>query len=99
MQGSNRGNLTGAMWRFPASLLQHGVGKQHRFKVAVAKGTRTSVAEVDITPRATATPSGSLLRMCSGGVCPQRHRPNAPLTLQLAAARGVSYCFKSFEPP
>jgi hypothetical protein len=65
------------------------VDKRHTLRVTVTKGTRAAGAQVDIIPRAAQVPTGSLLRICSGGACPAKHRPPAPLTLQLLpAAKG-----------
>jgi hypothetical protein len=74
--------MAGATWTFPASLLE-GVDKVHTFKVTVSKGGRSATAQIDIIPKAAEVPSGNLMRVCSGGSCPQKHRPQAPLTLQL----------------
>jgi hypothetical protein len=83
--------MAGPSWSFPAALLGEGVAKQHTFRVTVSKGNRAASAQVEIVPKAEDVPLGTLLRICSGSSgCPHKHRPRAPLTLQLLpAAQGA----------
>jgi hypothetical protein len=97
LQAQARSNMAaGATWSFPASLLE-GVDKVHTLRVTVSKGVRSSSAQIDITPKAAEVPSGTLMRVCSGGSCPQKHRPQAPLTLQLlpGSEGGCTRCLQA----
>lgn len=79
-QGALQGTVSGGIWELPVSLLT--VDHLYTLIVTVSKGARSSTASLQIKPRPTTVPSGTLARICSP--CAAEHSTEQPLTISLS---------------
>lgn len=86
IEGANQGTISGGTWELPASLLAEDT--VHTFTVTVSKGVRTSKASLQVRPRPTFVPSGTLQRVCQP--CPAEHNTDLPLRVSLRLDAGVA---------
>jgi hypothetical protein len=110
--GSKWGDINGARWELPASLLA--VDKLHTFKVTVSKvsgvDTRSDTDEISLTPRPAQLPipTGRITQLCvrgnsgnvaSSGNCPDKHNSDGPLSLQLKLNAGFEAAVVTWQSP
>jgi hypothetical protein len=86
--GTTYGAQRGLSWAIDANLLTADVA--HTFTATVSKtsGARSASSSIVLTPRSVAIPTGRLVRLCAGAICPPRHSSDVPLAISLLADAG-----------
>lgn len=113
--GSSWGDINGARWELPASLLA--VDKLHTFRVTISKvsgvDSRSDTDEISLTPRPAQLPipTGRIIQLCSrgnsasnaatsaSGTCPDKHNSDGPLSLQLKLNAGFEAAAVTWQSP
>lgn len=99
--GTASGEQSGLVWKLDASLLAASMA--HTFKVTVSKVTgatvRSASASLSLTPLpvASKSPTGRVVRQCSGATCAKTHNADAPLALTLVPDAGYEAATVSWQ--